>query len=306
MEQFDHGSKTSPTERSRVWLACSIAVVAVTAAGIVLLGFRVANDGEEPAGLNWWFVTWFCVGLAYSAVGAALVARSSRRRLGAYFLIVGGLAVVTAISNEYLHFGSTEDREMHVPALAAASMWVRPLFEAVLVTLVTWELLPPAWRADRRSRLAFRLAVVGIVLVMAARLTSAWDARVGTNPLTVTATIPHIVLRSADEIGTWLVAIVGTVGVGLLGRHWLHDRRPAGDPLDGWLFMGAGAAWLAIIPSSLDLVDWTLSGRDVVSALLADRMVRISSLVGSWTRCQTGVPYMLAIAASVSSTSPGR
>ena len=240
----------------------------MTAAGIVLLGFRVANDGEEPAGLNWWFVTWFCVGLAYSAVGAALVARSSRRRLGAYFLIVGGLAVVTAISNEYLHFGSTEDREMHVPALAAASMWVRPLFEAVLVTLVTWELLPPAWRADRRSRLAFRLAVVGIVLVMAARLTSVWDARVGTNPLTVTATIPHVVLRSADEIGTWLVAIVGTVGVGLLGRHWLHDRRPDGDPLDGWLFMGAGAAWLAIIPSSLDLVDWTLSGRDVVSALL--------------------------------------
>ena len=98
MEQFDHGSKTSPTERSRVWFACSIAVVAVTAAGIVLLGFRMANDGEEPAGLNWWFVTWFCVGLAYSVVGAALVARSSRRRLGVYFLIVGGLAVVTAIS----------------------------------------------------------------------------------------------------------------------------------------------------------------------------------------------------------------
>ena len=75
-------------------------------------------------------------------------------------------------------------------------------------------------------------------------------------------------LRAADEIGTWLIAIVATVGVGLLGRHWLRDRRPYGDPLDGWLFMGAGAAWLAIVPSSLDLVDWTFPGRDVVSALL--------------------------------------
>ena len=54
----------------------------------------------------------------------------------------------------------------------------------------------------------------------------------------------------------------------LLGRHWLRDRRPVGDPLDGWLFMGAVAAWLAIVPSSLDFVDWTFSGRDVVSALL--------------------------------------
>ena len=50
MEQFDHGSTTSPTERSRVWVACSIAVVGVTAGGIVLLGLRMANDGPEPAG----------------------------------------------------------------------------------------------------------------------------------------------------------------------------------------------------------------------------------------------------------------
>ncbi len=268
MEQFDHRSKVTPTDRSRVWVACSIAVVAVTAGGIVLLGFRVANEGPEPAGQNWWFVTWFCVGLAYSVVGAALVARSSRRRLGAYFLIVGGSAVVTAISTQYRGYGSTEGRHPQFPAFAEASMWVRPLLEGVLVALVTWELLPPGLRSDRRSRIPFRLAVVGIVLVVAARLTSAWEARIGTNPLTVTANVPHIVLRSADEIGTWLIAVVGTLGVGLLGRHWLRDRRPVGDPLDGWLFMGAVAAWLAIVPASLDLVDWTFSGRDVVSALL--------------------------------------
>jgi signal transduction histidine kinase len=99
-------------------------------------------------------------------------------------------------------------------------------------------------------------------------VTSAWDRRLGENPLTVTSTVPHIMLRAADEIGTWLIAIVATAGVGLLARHWLRDRRPAGDPLDGWLLTGALAAWLAIVPSSLDLVDWRLPGRDVVAALL--------------------------------------
>jgi hypothetical protein len=43
-----------------------------------------------------------------------------------------------------------------------------------------------------------------------------------------------------------------------------------------------------------------------MSALLADRMVKISSLVGSCTRCQTGVPYMPARAVRVSAARPGR
>ena len=130
----------------------------------------------EPAGQNWWFVTWFCVGLAYSVVGAALVARSSRRRLGTYFLVVGGSAVVTAISTRVpplrLDRGSCDARSRRAPKRRCGC--ARSV-EAVLVALVTWELLPQAWRADRRSRYAFRLAVVGIVLVMAARLTSAWE-----------------------------------------------------------------------------------------------------------------------------------
>jgi signal transduction histidine kinase len=256
-----------PTNRSRVWLPCAIAVVAVTAGGLMLLGFRIANHGREPAGQNWWLVTWFCVGLTYSVVGAALVARSSRRRLGVCFLVVGASAVVSALAIEYRSLGSSTDR-LRFPAFAEAWMWARPLGEAVLAAFVTWELLPPTWRADRRSRYAFRIATVGVVLVMAARVTSGWEPRYGTNPLTVTATVPHIVLRAADEIGTWLIAIVATVGVVLLARHWMGDRRPTGDPLDGWLLAGAAAAWLAIVPASLDLVDWQLPGRDVASALV--------------------------------------
>jgi signal transduction histidine kinase len=291
MEQFDDGSKVSPAGHRRVWVSCAIAVVIVTAGGVVLLGFRVANRGPEPAGQNWWLVTWFCVGLTYSVVGAALVARSSRRRLGVYFLIVGGSAVVSAIATEYRTYGSTEGRRPRFPAFAEASMWARPLGEAVLVAIITWELLPRAWRADRRSRYALRLAVVGIVLVMAARVTSAWDARLGTNPLTVTSTVPHVFLRVADESGTWLIAIVATAGVGLLARHWLGDRRPVGDPLDGWLLAGAVAAWLAIVPSSLDIVDWRLPGRDVVSALLLFATVPLlvaGSIVEALRRSSSG------------------
>ena len=54
-------------------------------------------------------------------------------------------------------------------------MWARPLGEAVLVTFVTWELLPATWRSDRRSRYALRIAAAGIALIMAARVTSAWN-----------------------------------------------------------------------------------------------------------------------------------
>ncbi len=50
MEQFDHRSRSAPPDRSRVWVPCAIAVVAVTAGGIVLLGLRVANHGRGAGG----------------------------------------------------------------------------------------------------------------------------------------------------------------------------------------------------------------------------------------------------------------
>ncbi|MGH9133279.1 MAG: sensor histidine kinase [Ilumatobacteraceae bacterium] len=147
-------------------------------------------------------------------------------------------------------------------------MWARPLGEAVLVVFVTWELLPQAWRGDRRRRWLMWFGAAGIVLVMAARLTSAWDPRIGENPLTVTSTVPHVMLRTADEGGNWLIAVVATIGLVLLIRQGLRDRRPVADPLQGWLVMGATAAWLAIVPAGLDVIDWQLPGRDAVAALL--------------------------------------
>ena len=292
MEQFGHRSKSAPPDRSRVWVPCSIAVVAVTAGGIVLLGFRVANRGPEPAGQNWWLVTWFCVGLTFSVVGAALVARSSRRNLGVCFLVVGGSAIVSAIATQYRGYGSTEGRSPRVPAFAEAATWARPLGEAVLVAFVTWELLPLAWRSDRRSRRARAVALIGIGLVTAARLTETWPATFGTNPLEVSKGVLHEALLAADLVGTSLIAIVATVGIALLARHWLRQRRTAGDPLDGWLFAGAAAAWLAIVPSSLDVVDWRLPGRDVVSALLLLATVPLlvaGAMVEALRRSSSGV-----------------
>jgi signal transduction histidine kinase len=267
MEQADHRSKKTPPNRTRVWIPCAIAVVVVTAGGIVLLGFRVANRGPEPAGENWWLVALFAAGFSYSVVGAALVTRSSRRRLGVYFLAVGGAAVGSALSIQY-SYGATENRRPQFPALADAATWARPLGQAVLVTFVTWELLPLPWRSDRRSRYARSIALVGITLVTLDRVTTIWPARLGANPLAVTTGEAHRWLHASGVVGTGLVAIVSTVGTVLLGCHWWTRRRTAGDPLVGWLFTGAVAGWLAFVPASINYIDWRLPGRDVVSALL--------------------------------------
>jgi hypothetical protein len=190
MEQFDHRSISAPPDRSRVWVPCAIAFVAVIAGWIVLLGLRVANHGPEPADQNWWLVAWFCVGLGYTVVGTALVARSSRRTLGVYFLVVGGLAVVSALATQYRGYGITEGRHPQAPAFAEAANWSQPLGEAVLVALVTWELLPLAWRSDRRSRYVRAVALISIGLVTASRLTDAWPERWGTNPLEISDASP--------------------------------------------------------------------------------------------------------------------
>jgi hypothetical protein len=268
MEQFDRRSTTAPPGRSRVWIPCTIALVVVTAVGIVLLGFRVSNRGPEPEGRNWWLVTWFIVGLAYSVVGAALVARSSRRHLGLCFLVVGGSAAMSALATQYQGYGSSDGLRPHFPAVAEAATWAYPLGGSVLITFVIWELLPVARRSDRAKRYAVTIAVVGIVLLMVERVTATWSARSGTNPLAITGAPARGWVHAAGVAGTWLIALVATAGLTRLGRHWLSVRRAAADPLDGWLFAGATAAWLAVVSASIDFIDWGLAGHDVVSALL--------------------------------------
>lgn len=72
----------------------------VTLGGVAVIAMRVANRGAEPEGQNWWIVAWFVVGLAYSSAGTAMLVRSSRRRLGGCFVVVGAAGLVTTIGTQ--------------------------------------------------------------------------------------------------------------------------------------------------------------------------------------------------------------
>jgi signal transduction histidine kinase len=248
MDQPDDRSSKRPAPTSVWWprLAGALTVVAVGVAGAVVIGLRVANDGPEPEGQNWWLVTWFATGLAYSLAAVVLVVRPGRRFLGACFLLVGASSVTVALAVQYRGYERMTPGPPRWPALADAATWARPLGAAVLVALVPCALVPVV-RSDRRAvavSIVAAAATVGLVVAAAA----GW--------------------RRTDVAASWVVGIVGLVWIGVLGARWWRQRRTTNDPLAGWLFAGAVVAWLAVVPDGVDLVDWSFAGRDVVWALL--------------------------------------
>jgi signal transduction histidine kinase len=249
MDQPGDRSSVLPAPTSLWWAraAGAATAVAVGVAGAVVIGLRVANDGPEPGGQNWWLVTWLAAGLAYSLAGAMLAARRGRRFLGACFLIVGASSVVVALAVQYRGYEASTAGPPRWRALADAETWARPLGAAVLVALVPCALIPAAWRSGRRSLavlLAGLAATTGVVVSAAA----GW--------------------RWTDVAASWLVGLVGVVWIAMLGVGWWQQRRATNDPLAGWLFAGAVVAWLAVVPDGLDIVNWSFAGRDVVWALL--------------------------------------
>ena len=62
------------SERSRSLVAACLGVVVAVAAVAVVLGLRIANTDDEPAGQNWWLVAWLVVGSA-DPVGLSRLAR---------------------------------------------------------------------------------------------------------------------------------------------------------------------------------------------------------------------------------------
>ena len=244
----DHSStRSAPTSPWWARIAGATTVVAVGVACAVVLGLRVANDGPEPEGQNWWLVTWSATGLAYSLAAVVLVARPSRRFLGACFFLVGASSLTVALAVQYRGYERTAAGSPRWPALADADAWARPLGAAVLVALVPYALLPAVWRSDRRA-VAVSLVAVAATLRVVVAAAAGW--------------------RRTDVAASWLVGLVGVVWIGMLGAHWWRQRRTTNDPLAGWLFAGAVVAWLAVVPDGLDLVDWSFAGRDVVWALL--------------------------------------
>jgi len=249
MEQRDDRPATRPISAvtNPVWMAGTVVAVVGGATAAAIIGLRAANEGAEPEGQNWWLVAWLVAGLAYSAAGVVLAARPGRRRLGAALLVAGASWLTVALAVQYRGYERTVAGPARWPTLADADTWARPLAAAVVVALVPALLMPVAWRADRRA-VALRVLALAATATIVAAYAAGW--------------------HRIDVAASWLVGALGLVWIGVLAAHWWQVRRAATGPLAGWLCAGAVVAWLAVVPDGLDVVDWSLAGRDVVWAVL--------------------------------------
>ncbi len=249
MEQRDERPATRPiaavANPARVAGIVVGVVGAATAAAII--GLRAANEGAEPEGQNWWLVGWLVAGLAYSAAGVVLAARPGRRQLGAALLVAGAGWLIVALAVQYRGYERAVTGAARWPVLAEADTWARPLAAAVVVALIPALLVPVAWRTDRRA-VALRVLALAATATVVVAYAAGW--------------------HGVDVAASWTVSALGLVWIGVLSTHWWRVRRAATGTLAGWLCAGAVVAWLAVVPDSLDVVDWSLAGRDVVWAVL--------------------------------------
>jgi signal transduction histidine kinase len=245
--------------------AAGAASALVVATGAVVVGLRAANQGPEPEGQNWWLVAWLLTGLAYSLAGVLLVSRPGRRFLGGALAVVGVSSMIVALALQYRGYEASTGGPTRWPWLAEADTWARPLAAAVLVALVPAGLVPDAPRSRRRAAAVAAAVAATVALVVAS--SADW--------------------RPVEAVAAWIVAGLGLVWLVRLGIDWWRSRGVAGDPLTGWLLTGAAVAWLAVVPSGLDVVDWSLAGHDVVWAVLLIATVPllvVGALIGELRR----------------------
>jgi signal transduction histidine kinase len=272
MDELDDVSSTRPAPTNQWWvrIAGATTVIVVGAACAVVIGLRMANEGPEPEGQNWWLATWLVTGLAYALAAVVLLARPGRRLLGACLLLVGATSVTVALAVQYRGYELSIIGPPRWSGLADADTWARPMGAAMLVALVPFALVPAAWRRDRRVR-AVALVAASATVAVAVATAAGW--------------------RRTDVAASWLVGLVGVVWLGVLGAHWWRERRTTDDPLAGWLFAGAIVAWLAVVPDGLDLIDWSFAGRDVVWALLllaTVPLIVVGALINELRRSPSG------------------
>ncbi len=248
------GAGGPPPIAARV--ACVGAAAVVVAAAAFFVWLRIDNDGAEPAGENWWFVTIFVVGMSYGVAGAALLFATRRRHrsVGAVFVVIAGGAVTTAISIQYLwHELGTESGDGGW--LGDASRWARPLTGGLIAGVVPWLVRPGSWRLARPAAVGTAV-VVGITALTGAFDGPAW----------------------LDATATWIVAVSATLAVGALLTAWWRVRRGTEDPLPAWLAAGAIAAWIGVVPASVVPEGWALAESDVVPAVFV--LATVPLLVG--------------------------
>ena len=219
--------------------------VAALAAIVAVLALRALNDGAEPAGQNWWLVALLVVSATFGPAGPVLGTGAARRSLG------------VALDRRRPRRGDERGRDAvrGVRRRAPAPTPLRrgsprrdrrrvAVTTGVLAGVVPWLVVPSARRP------ALRLA--------SRRAPRSWSRHAGRE---------HARRRTG----------MGHDG-GRLDRRRVGDRRDgaprrvvvarpragAADPLPAWILTGAVAAWLAVVPLSLDLVEWTLAGEDVI------------------------------------------
>ena len=229
-------------------IAVVVTALVVTLGGVVVIALRVANRGDEPEGQNWWIVAWFVVSVAYSSAGAAMLARSARRRLGMCFVVVGAAALVTTVGTQYRGYRAGRVPDVGLEWLADASEWAQPLGAAVLVGLVPWCVLPGRVRSRPSVQAAWWCTAAMIAVL------------VGMNAVGVS--------RASERVVVVLIDISATAGLVALAVQWWQRRSTDGDPLAGWLLAGCAVAWLAVVPYGLDFAETQLPGRDVIWPLL--------------------------------------
>jgi len=247
------------------WVAAALAVVVIVTA--LVFALRLANHGPEPEG-NWVLVAALVLGVAYLPAGAALVVRRDRRLLGALFLVVGAMALATALSMEYQAYAAAEPGATRGDALAMASSWTSLLGGSVLATLVLLALLPAAWRADRWLRAVMVVAGLAIGVLVLHAVTGPWAAPFGPNPLEVTGDTASDAVRLAERLARVAVDVIAVVGVVLLAVRWRQRRHVTDDPLPAWLMAGGVAAVLAVVPPTTAVIGDRVPAPDVIAPVL--------------------------------------
>ena len=213
-------------------------------AGAVVVGLRIANDGAEPEGQNWWLVAWFVVGLgvrrrrrraARHGPGAALLGAALRRRRRRR-------PSLTAVAIQYARLPPAE----HGGRLGVARRRRR--------------------RGPGRSPPACSPALVPWLLRPGARATgaggvgrSAWPlrrSRSSSPPRRPTVGRPA---RASPRRGS--SPRRRRRPSSLLGVRWWRQRGVAGDPLPGVARSPAPSppGWPSC-PASVDVAEWTLAG----------------------------------------------
>jgi signal transduction histidine kinase len=218
------------------------------AAASTVVGLRITNPGEEPAGENWWLLAWLVVGTVDVMVGGALVTVHGHRRLAGCLLVAGLAALVVAVATQAAGYEAATEGASGWATVADARSWARPVATGVLAALVPWEVTTTGRRPLIEGIWWATAALIAVVAVAGAAGAGGKGGDV-------------------VDAATWLIAASASIATARLAMGWWRRRRTDDDPLPGWLAAGALVSWLAVVPAELDL-GWEPAGADVAGPLL--------------------------------------